>query len=130
MLKITEDQLDALSEIPTQRIEAQLFEIARASFDACVRTMSDDALRARIHEDVAVARRFGIRSARGHIQFVTLALLSDAPRIYQVPQVAALLLAAGPRVEQALDDLVDDMIEIARRAADASPPADAPGEAG
>lgn len=128
MLKITEDQLDALSEIPAQRLEARLFEIARANFDACVGTMSDDALRARIREDFEAARRFGIRSARGHIQFVTLALLSDAPRLYQVPQVAAHLAQAGPRVEEALEDFVDGLIEIARRAAAASTPADASDE--
>lgn len=130
MLKITEDQLEALSEVPAQVIEARLFEIARANFDAHVRTMSDDALRARIHEDVLAARRFGIRSARGHIQFVTLALLRDAPRLYQVPQIAAHLAQAGPRVEEALDDLVDDMVEIARRASAASAPADASDETG
>lgn len=122
MLKISEAQMVDLAAVSLRAFETQLFEFARSTLAAIVGSMSDEALRERIQEDIAAAQSFGIRSARATRRFVVMALLRpEPPRLYQLPAIEQLLRAAGAGVEDAVVWLYDDLCAISALEAQRGP---------
>lgn len=109
MLTISNAQLERIDAVIDDDLSRRLFQHARTVFAAFTASMDDAALTARIAEDVAAARGFGVQTPRGLLHFVSLALLRSEPRLYEYQAVADGLRAA-PDVEEALARLIDEVI--------------------
>jgi sorbitol-specific phosphotransferase system component IIA len=79
MLKIREEQLTTLGRVVDEAFEDRIFAMARRDLAQYVKDLDDDALRARIDEDVTAGHRLGLQGNRAMMKFVGLALMRRPP---------------------------------------------------
>ena len=114
MLKISEEQLEAIEAARDEALRQSLFALARESFTECVLHLDDDALRCRIQEDLAAARGLGIRSPQALTEFVGLSLMGGEVRFYLQPEARDHLLGRGADPEYQVHQILLDVQRIAR----------------